>query len=345
EAQVLQRLRGNRRMVQIVDTLIHRGHFCIVLELLGANLYEMLRAKRFCGFSHLGLKIVCGQVIDALCDLYALGIVHCDLKPENIVISDPQTLAVKLIDFGSSFFGQKDAYFYIQSRFYRAPEVILGIPYDIAIDMWSFGCLVYELFVGYPLFPGKDNYDQMGRICKVVGNPPAFMVENGSQAQFYHRRLCSPDSPDLEVIKQKIANQPCSVHENILFYKFLLNILQINPLTRPTPFQIRKDPYLNTEVGHVDMWNHNLSVESEREVSPNIFENQFTSMNQYHSNAPMNQYHSNAPMNKYHSNAPMNQYPPNAPMNQYPPNAPMNQYHPNAPMNQYHPNPPMNQSP
>ena len=61
-----------------------------------------------------------------------------------------------MIDYGSSCFQNQRIYTYIQSRFYRAPEIILGIPYTTAIDMWSFGCIMAELYTGYPLFPGEN---------------------------------------------------------------------------------------------------------------------------------------------------------------------------------------------
>jgi dual specificity tyrosine-phosphorylation-regulated kinase 2/3/4 len=61
-----------------------------------------------------------------------------------------------VIDFGSSCFYNERIYTYIQSRFYRAPEIILGIPYTTGIDMWSFGCIMAELYTGYPLFPGEN---------------------------------------------------------------------------------------------------------------------------------------------------------------------------------------------
>ena len=76
---------------------------------------------------------------------------------------------IKMIDFGSSTFIDERMYTYIQSRFYRAPEIMLGIPYDCAIDMWSFGCICAELYVGYPIFPGESEQDQMSRIMEMVG--------------------------------------------------------------------------------------------------------------------------------------------------------------------------------
>ena len=81
-------------------------------------------------------------------------LIHCDLKPENILLMQPQRSAIKVIDFGSSCFVNERMYTYVQSRFYRSPEVIMGLPYGCEIDMWSFGCILAELYMGYPLFPG-----------------------------------------------------------------------------------------------------------------------------------------------------------------------------------------------
>ena len=80
------------------------------------------------------------------------SVVHRDLKPENILLCQPGRSAVKVIDFGSSCFETQPVYSYIQSRFYRSPEVILGLPYYCAIDMWSLGCVLAELILGLPLF-------------------------------------------------------------------------------------------------------------------------------------------------------------------------------------------------
>ena len=71
-----------------------------------------------------------------------------DLKPENVLLKNPGRSGIKVIDFGSSCFESQRVYSYIQSRFYRAPEVLLGAPYSTAIDMWSFGCILAELATG-----------------------------------------------------------------------------------------------------------------------------------------------------------------------------------------------------
>jgi dual specificity protein kinase YAK1 len=100
------------------------------------------------------------QILDALIVLRDASIIHCDLKPENILLAPPAASGgalgqLKLIDFGSACFESRTVYSYIQSRFYRSPEVLLGLSYSASIDMWSFGCVAAELFLGLPLFPGE----------------------------------------------------------------------------------------------------------------------------------------------------------------------------------------------
>lgn len=93
-----------------------------------------------------------------------MGLIHADLKPENIMLVDPtrQPYRVKVIDFGSaSHVSKAVCNTYLQSRYYRAPEIILGLPFCEAIDMWSLGCVVAELFLGWPLYPGSSEYDQI----------------------------------------------------------------------------------------------------------------------------------------------------------------------------------------
>lgn len=82
-----------------------------------------------------------------------------------------------MIDFGSSCYLTKRTYTYIQSRFYRSPEVLLGLPYTQKIDMWSLGCVVVELHTGEPLFGGANQVDQVCRIVDVLGMPPLEMIK------------------------------------------------------------------------------------------------------------------------------------------------------------------------
>lgn len=118
--------------------------------------------------------------------LDALGkskIIHCDLKPENILLKQQGRSGIKVIDYGSSCYEHQRIYTYIQSRFYRAPEVILGSKYGMPIDMWSLGCIIAELLTGYPLFPGEDESDQLATIIELIGMPPNKILENAKRAR------------------------------------------------------------------------------------------------------------------------------------------------------------------
>ena len=131
-----------------------RNHLCIVFDLLSINLYDLLKSNSFSGISLGLIRRFAIQLLQCLKFTKKLSIIHCDLKPENILLSQANKSGIKVIDFGSACFSNEKIYTYIQSRFYRAPEIILGLEYSTAIDIWSFGCILAELFTGYPLFPG-----------------------------------------------------------------------------------------------------------------------------------------------------------------------------------------------
>lgn len=99
-----------------------------------------------------------------------------------VSLANDSICALQVIDFGSSCYDHQRVYTYIQSRFYRAPEVIFGARYGIAIDMWSLGCILAELLTGRPLFSGEDEGDQIACVIEIVGMPPARVVDMGKRS-------------------------------------------------------------------------------------------------------------------------------------------------------------------
>ncbi len=148
---------------------MYRNHQCLVFEMLSLNLYELLKNTHFVGVSLQLIRKFAKQILKSLQFLARpdVDVIHCDLKPENILLRHPKRSGVKVIDFGSSCRSHRRMYPYIQSRFYRSPEVLLGLPYTVAIDMWSLGCILFEMHTGEPLFSGSDQFDQMQKIVKV----------------------------------------------------------------------------------------------------------------------------------------------------------------------------------
>eukprot|EP00002_Diphylleia_rotans_P004608 TRINITY_DN1345_c0_g1_i3.p1 TRINITY_DN1345_c0_g1~~TRINITY_DN1345_c0_g1_i3.p1 ORF type:complete len:449 (-),score=68.69 TRINITY_DN1345_c0_g1_i3:383-1729(-) len=190
EVRILEHLKDHdpeetTNTIRMHEYFYFRNHLCITFELLSLNLYEFIKNNNFQGFSIGLIRRFAVQILHSLRYLYKHKIIHCDLKPENILLRNPQKSAIKVIDFGSSCFVDERLYTYIQSRFYRSPEVILGHSYDMAIDMWSFGCILSELYTGYPLFPGENEVEQLACIMEILGLPPRRMVETSSRRKIF----------------------------------------------------------------------------------------------------------------------------------------------------------------
>ncbi|XP_076878279.1 LOW QUALITY PROTEIN: homeodomain-interacting protein kinase 3a [Brachyhypopomus gauderio] len=200
EVGILARLSSENaeehNLVRAFECFQHRSHTCLVFEMLEQNLYDFLKQNKF---SPLPLKVVrpvLQQVATALRKLKSLGLIHADLKPENIMLVDPvrQPYRVKVIDFGSaSHVSKAVCSTYLQSRYYRAPEIILGLPFCEAIDMWSLGCVIAELFLGWPLYPGSLEYDQIRYISQTQGLPGEHLLSMGTKtSRFFSKDSDSP---------------------------------------------------------------------------------------------------------------------------------------------------------
>lgn len=191
---------NEKHFVEIYSKIEHNNHICLIFELLGVNIYELLVRNNYQGIKLITVIEIIKHILEALLVLQNLGIVHCDLKPENVLLTKnfeastessiqkdnvKKSGIVKVIDFGSACSEGETFYSYIQSRFYRSPEVLLGMRYTSAIDIWSVGCIALELYLGLPIFPGHSQHDQILRIVKTLGIPPNFMIEN-SKFGFSH---------------------------------------------------------------------------------------------------------------------------------------------------------------
>lgn len=182
EIRILENLKMQDRenkmnIVHMFDHFHFRNHICMTFELLSINLYELIKKNKFQGFTLQLVRKFAHSILLCLDGLYKNSIIHCDLKPENILLKQQGRSGAKVIDFGSSCYEHQRVYTYIQSRFYRAPEVILGSRYSLAIDMWSLGCILAELYTGTPLFAGEDEADQLACIMEVLGMPPRSILD------------------------------------------------------------------------------------------------------------------------------------------------------------------------
>uniref|UniRef100_A0A1J3IX85 Serine/threonine-protein kinase ppk15 n=1 Tax=Noccaea caerulescens TaxID=107243 RepID=A0A1J3IX85_NOCCA len=243
-------------ILRLYDYFYHQEHLFIVCELLRANLYEFQKFNQESGgepyFNLSRLQVITRQCLDALVFLHGLGIIHCDLKPENILIKSYKKCAVKIIDLGSSCFRSDNLCFYVQSRSYRAPEVILGLPYDEKIDLWSLGCILAELCSGQVLFPNEAVAMILARIVAVLGSIETEMLEKGQETDKYFTKEfdlyhLNEESNEIEYI---ITEESCledQLHvSDEMFLDFVRSLLEINPLRRPTALEALNHPWLSS---------------------------------------------------------------------------------------------------
>lgn len=155
---------------------------------------------------------------------------------------------ITIIDLGSSCFETERLYTYIQSRFYRAPEVVLGLPYGRPIDMWSFGCILCELLTGYPIFPGENEVEQFLCIAEVLGPPPPRMVDECTRKKNFFDAVGAPKVVANSRGKRRAPGSKdlaaalrCS---DRLFLSFIASILRWDPAARATPEAALAHPWI-----------------------------------------------------------------------------------------------------
>ncbi|EGC35726.1 hypothetical protein DICPUDRAFT_91968 [Dictyostelium purpureum] len=190
EIKILEYLKNNdpnstANIVHLNNHFYFRNHLCLTFELLSMSLYDFLKINHFQGYNLSLVWRFGAQILTSLKFLSKRDIIHADLKPENILLKQAGKSGIKIIDFGSSCFENEQIFPYIQSRFYRSPEVILGTKYDKSIDIWSLGCILVEIFTGSPLFPGADEPEQLACIMEVLGAPPKQVIDNSTRRDIF----------------------------------------------------------------------------------------------------------------------------------------------------------------
>ncbi|KYB27931.1 Homeodomain-interacting protein kinase 2-like Protein [Tribolium castaneum] len=276
EVSILSRLSQENadefNFVRAYECFQHKNHTCLVFEMLEQNLYDFLKQNKFSPLPLKYIRPILQQVLTALLKLKQLGLIHADLKPENIMLVDPvrQPYRVKVIDFGSaSHVSKAVCNTYLQSRYYRAPEIILGLPFCEAIDMWSLGCVVAELFLGWPLYPGSSEYDQIRYISQTQGLPTEHMLNNASKTtKFFYRdmdstypfwRLKTPEEHEAETgIKSKEARK--------YIFNCLDDIGQVNVPTDLEGGQLLAEKVDRKEF--IDLLKRMLTMDQERRTTP-----------------------------------------------------------------------------
>ena len=200
------------------------------------------------------LREVSRQCLETLAVLHANEVIHCDLKPENILIQSLTACQVKVIDYGNAYLHHDQRCSYVQSRAYRAPEVVLGHPYSPKVDLWSLGCILMELLTNRLLFDNRSVQSLLASHIALLGNLPARLLKDGQLSDYYFvpgakeqvlvgkhdGRICKmrPMQTSLEALCERHG---CS---EPAFPAFIRTLLTLDPNERGNAEMALKHPFI-----------------------------------------------------------------------------------------------------
>nr|XP_032515752.1 probable serine/threonine-protein kinase dyrk2 isoform X3 [Danaus plexippus plexippus] len=195
--------------VKMLDWFEYHGHMCIAFEMLGQSVFDFLKDNNYQPYPLEQVRHISYQLIHSVLFLHDNKLTHTDLKPENILFvdSDYEVVSVyntskkkhdlrrvkrsdvRLIDFGSATFDHEHHSTIVSTRHYRAPEVILELGWSQPCDVWSIGCIMFELHLGITLFQTHDNREHLAMMERILGPIPYRMARKTRTKYFYHGKL------------------------------------------------------------------------------------------------------------------------------------------------------------
>lgn len=282
EIQILEQLlaadpEDKKHVIRFERSFEHKGHLCMVFENLSMNLREVLKKfGRDVGLNLRAIRAYAQQMFLGLSLLRKCNILHADLKPDNLLVNEQRSI-LKICDLGSaSSASENEITPYLVSRFYRAPEIILGIPYDYAIDIWSIGCTLYELYTGKILFTGRNNNQMLRSIMECRGKFPPKFLRKGTLTYDHFDNMLNFHSTEEDKLTGRVvtkmmdfkkptrdlksrlmgagnkaaASSKAGMSESEMkelaqFVDLLDRCLSVNPEKRCTPLEALKHPFIS----------------------------------------------------------------------------------------------------
>lgn len=165
----------------IDSSIIEHKRMCLIEPLYSSDLYKLIKGTSGHGFSFKLVYKIAVQLFSALKFFQnsSIGLVHFDLKPENIVFEHPNKAKIRIIDFGSAKIISElnNCQEYLVTRYYRPPEVVLNLPYTFAVDVWSVACILVEMHIAQPIFPAQNTWELLVMIQDLIGPIPYSVVK------------------------------------------------------------------------------------------------------------------------------------------------------------------------
>eukprot|EP00919_Chromeraceae_sp_WS-2016_P048205 GHVR01114245.1.p1 GENE.GHVR01114245.1~~GHVR01114245.1.p1 ORF type:complete len:256 (+),score=45.25 GHVR01114245.1:476-1243(+) len=252
---------------------MYKHHWCFVFERLGLSLFDCIEKNTFRGYYVTDIQVFARHMLESLCFLHDMKLTHTDLKPENVLLVDrhfdevkfprgegtclrPRRADVKLIDFGGATFEHEKHTTIINTRHYRAPEVILGNGWSMSSDMWSVACVLTELYSGELLFSTHDDGEHLAMIEKVAGSFPLSMIETArpstADALFVNqigelRWYADADSTSRKNVRKCMRLEEIFLKRHSSLRELVCGLLVVDPNRRPTAHDALKHPFFNAQ--------------------------------------------------------------------------------------------------
>eukprot|EP01056_Protomagalhaensia_sp_Gyna25_P003538 Protomagalhaensia_sp_Gyna_25__3537@NODE_317_length_3909_cov_32_619380_g247_i0_p2_GENE_NODE_317_length_3909_cov_32_619380_g247_i0NODE_317_length_3909_cov_32_619380_g247_i0_p2_ORF_typecomplete_len605_score82_84Pkinase/PF00069_25/3_4e47Pkinase_Tyr/PF07714_17/6_4e22Pkinase_fungal/PF17667_1/2_3e05Kinaselike/PF14531_6/86Kinaselike/PF14531_6/0_0007_NODE_317_length_3909_cov_32_619380_g247_i020213835 len=286
---------GDSGIIQIYDCFeLPGGHVCLEMERLGTALYDFLLDNAFRPFLMRDIQTIARDCLKALSFLRLVAITHTDLKPENILLvtdevdyyerevdeytttltlvypervnraseaerksffKRPRSAHVKVVDFGSAAYDDEDHSSLINTRQYRAPEVILDIGWEPSSDLWSLGCILVELYTGQLLFQTHEHFEHLAMMERVIGRIPQHMLKMAYDGKTQGAKYTNADgiltwppsgtSESNIKLVDSLERLEGHIGDNYMeFLDLVKSLLRIDPSKRPCPQHLMKHPFL-----------------------------------------------------------------------------------------------------
>lgn len=282
EIKVLNLLRERdpdnvHKCIHLLDVFDYCNHICIVTELLSLSVFDFLKDNQYSPFPASHIQSFAKQLLSSVAFLHELRLVHTDLKPENILLLDASANLIaakrgankskkvlrcsdiRLIDFGSATFEDEYHASVVSTRHYRAPEIILNMPWSFPCDVWSIGCILVEFFTGEALFQTHENLEHLAMMEAVFGPMPETFARraarNRSEWFTKNYRLDYPQSNTTRQSRKFVRAMrplediiPQTSIQNARFRDLLSKLLEWEPHKRITVKEALKHSYFTLKI-------------------------------------------------------------------------------------------------
>ncbi|XP_058059404.1 serine/threonine-protein kinase Doa-like [Anopheles bellator] len=265
---------GRHLCIRMLDWFDFHGHICIAFEMLGLSVYDFLKDNKYEPFPLEHVRHMAYQLCFAVNFLHSIKLTHTDLKPENILFLDSEYTTVpsnamrknrevrhvnctdiRLIDFGNAIFDHEYHSTIVSTRHYRAPEVILELGWSQPCDVWSIGCIMYELYLGITLFQTHDNREHLAMMERILGPIPYRMAKKTRTRYFHHGKLEWDDKSSAgryvrenckPLARCAIADTP----DHVLLFNLIGRMLDYDPSDRITLAEALDHPFFSKLPAH-----------------------------------------------------------------------------------------------